>query len=164
MSEAAKDKLLSALDLRSKLDGIAKEKKIVFTNGCFDVLHPGHVYSLTEASHRGDFLIVGLNSDDSARRLKGAGRPIISQDDRALMLSALSCVDAVVIFEEDTPVELIRLLRPDIFIKGSDYAGKRIPEREVVEAYGGSVDFIELKPGWSTTSFLERLGCLRPPG
>jgi len=162
MSEPAEEKIQSAASLRSRLDRIRTEKKIVFTNGCFDVLHPGHIYSLMEASLRGDFLIVGINSDKSVRSLKGANRPIISEEDRAQMLAALACVDAVVIFDEDTPVSLIRLLRPDIHIKGSDYAGKEIPEREVVESYGGEVEFVDLKPGWSTTSFLERLHRLRP--
>lgn len=162
MSKLEEEKILSAQSLRSKLDQIRTEKTIVFTNGCFDVLHPGHIYCLLEASLRGDFLIVGINSDDSVRRLKGVNRPIISEDDRALMLSALACVDAVVIFEEDTPISLIRLLRPDIHIKGSDYAGKPIPEREDVESYGGKVEFVELKPGWSTTSFLKRLHRLPP--
>ncbi len=151
------EKILSAQSLRSRLDRIGKGKRTVFTNGCFDVLHPGHIYCLTEASLLGDFLIVGVNSDDSVRRLKGANRPIISQDDRALMLSALACVDAVVIFDEDTPVPLIRLLRPDIFVKGSDYAGKQIPELEELRIYDGKVEFVDLKPGWSTTGFLERL-------
>lgn len=162
MSRPTVEKILSAQSLRSKLDRIGTEKRIVFTNGCFDVLHPGHIYCLMEASLRGDFLIVGINSDDSVRRLKGANRPIISEDERALMLAALACVDAVVIFEEDTPVSLIRLLRPDIHIKGGDYAEKQIPEREEVESYGGKVEFVELRPGWSTTSFLKRLHRLLP--
>lgn len=162
MSKPAAEKILSAQSLRSKLDRIGKSKRVVFTNGCFDILHPGHIYCLTEAGLLGDFLIVGVNSDDSVRRLKGANRPIISQDDRALMLAALACVDAVVIFDEDTPVTLIRLLRPDIFVKGSDYAGKPIPERGEVQSYGGKVEFVALKPGWSTTGFLERLHRLSP--
>lgn len=162
MSKETDDKVLSPKILKSKLDGIRREKKIVFTNGCFDVLHPGHIHCLTEARLRGDFLIVGINSDDSVSRLKGADRPIISENERALMLSALSCVDAVAIFEEDTPLSLIRSLRPDIYVKGSDYAEKQIPERAEVQSYGGKVEFVDLKPGWSTTGFLERLHRLRP--
>jgi len=151
------DKILSVQGLRSRIDRIGKDKKIVFTNGCFDLLHPGHIYCLTKASHLGDFLIVGINSDDSVRRLKGLNRPLIPEDERALMLAALACVDAIVIFDEDTPVSLIRSLHPHVFIKGSDYAKKEIPERAAVNSYGGKIEFVELKPGWSTTGFLERL-------
>ena len=115
------------------------------------------LFRSTEASHLGDFLIVGVNSDDSVRRLKGLNRPLISEDERALMLSALACVDAIVIFDEDTPVSLIRSLRPDIYVKGSDYAEQEIPERAEVQSYGGRVEFVEIKPGWSTTGFLEKL-------
>jgi rfaE bifunctional protein nucleotidyltransferase chain/domain len=161
MNKPEEEKIFSAQNLRSRLDRIGKEKQIVFTNGCFDVLHPGHIYCLTEASHLGDFLIVGINSDDSVRRLKGPNRPLISEDERALMLSALVCVDAIVIFDEDTPVSLIRSLLPDIYVKGSDYAEKEIPERAEVQSYGGRVEFVELKPGWSTTGFLEKLHRLK---
>lgn len=163
MGEAPATKVFSTQALRAELDKINAEKKIVFTNGCFDLLHPGHVYGLMEASRCGDYLIVGINSDESVRRLKGPERPILAQDDRAMMLSALACVDAVVVFEEDTPVQLIKVLKPDIHVKGSDYSGKDIPERKTVQAYGGQVKFVEMKPGWSTTSFLERMKSLETP-
>lgn len=162
MSEQIEEKIMSAQSLRSKLDRYGADKKIVFTNGCFDVMHPGHTHCLMEARRRGDFLVVGINSDDSVRRLKGMSRPIIAEDERSMMLAALACVDAVVIFDEDTPAPLIRLLKPDIHIKGSDYADKQIPEREDVESYGGRVEFVDLKPGWSTTTFIERLQGLAP--
>ncbi len=162
MDKPSASKVVTAAELKSRLDRLRDGKAIVFTNGCFDLLHPGHVHGLLQARKLGDFLIVGINSDTSARRLKGAGRPILEQDERALMLSALECVDAVVIFEEDTPVPLIEALRPDIHVKGGDYADRDMPERAVVESYGGQVRFIELKPGWSTTGLIERLGKASP--
>lgn len=139
------------------MEGLAGGQKVVFTNGCYDLIHPGHIHCLKQAARLGDYLVVGINSDASVKRLKGEGRPLISQEERALMLAALAVVDAVVIFEEDTPTALISELRPDVHVKGADYADKGIPERAVVESYGGSVELVELKPGWSTTDFIERL-------
>ena len=130
--------------------------RIGFTNGCFDLLHPGHVKLLTQARGACDHLVVGLNSDASVKRLKGAGRPVQDQHARAEVLSALEAVDAVVIFEEDTPIELIRRVRPKVLVKGADYSIDQVVGRELVEADGGEVVLVELTPGHSTTALLER--------
>lgn len=128
--------------------------KTVFTNGCFDILHAGHIKLLREARGFGDRLIVGLNSDDSVRRLKGPTRPINCADDRKTVLEAIRYVDQVVIFEEDTPLELIRKLQPDVLVKGSDYGeGKIVGESEVL-SWGGAVHRIGLLEGRSTTGML----------
>ncbi len=129
-------------------------KRIVFTNGCFDVLHAGHVYLLAEAARRGDFLIVGLNSDASIRRLKGSRRPRSPEPDRATVLSGLECVSAVVLFDEDTPDGLIRQLRPDLLVKGGDYRPHEIVGASHVESYGGEVVVVPYLDGRSTTAIL----------
>ena len=131
--------------------------KIVFTNGCFDLLHPGHIHLLEEAKGLGDRLIVGLNSDASVKRLKGPRRPILSENDRLVLLKALSCVDLVIIFDEDTPIRLIEALRPDILVKGSDYLPEQVVGREIVESYGGRVALVSLMDGYSTTRIAEKL-------
>ena len=132
-------------------------KTVVFTNGCFDLLHPGHIHILHEAKALGDRLVVGLNSDASVRRLKGPSRPILSERDRAALLSALEDVDAVVLFSEDTPIELIALLKPDILVKGNDYRIDQVVGREVVTAYGGKVMLVPLLQGYSTTGIAHRI-------
>ena len=132
-----------------------KENTIVFTNGCFDVLHLGHVEFLAKARDMGNILIVGLNSDDSVRRLKGAHRPVNNEDARATTLAALSFVNAVVIFDKDTPYELIKFIQPDILAKGKDYIGKDIVGSDVVKARGGQVVTIELTKGYSTSHTIE---------
>lgn len=137
-------------------------EKIVFTNGCFDLLHYGHVTNLTECARMGQSLIVGLNSDASVSRLKGPERPIISQEERAAMLSSLSCVDYVVIFDEDTPYNLISAIRPDVLVKGSQYRGEQVVGQDVVEAHGGEVRFVELVPGFSTTEIIRRVSDNQP--
>jgi D-beta-D-heptose 7-phosphate kinase/D-beta-D-heptose 1-phosphate adenosyltransferase len=136
----------------------AKGQKVVFTNGCFDLLHPGHVQYLEEARSLGDVLIVGVNTDDSAGRLaKGPGRPINPERDRARVLAALACVDWVVLFDEDTPLELITALQPDILVKGGDYHLEGIAGREVVMARGGQVLALPFVEGYSTTALLDRI-------
>ncbi|TMI86027.1 MAG: D-glycero-beta-D-manno-heptose 1-phosphate adenylyltransferase, partial [Bacteroidetes bacterium] len=115
------------------------DKTIAFTNGVFDILHPGHIFSLSQAAKEADYLIVGLNSDDSVKRLKGSGRPINNQESRSLILAALLMVDAVVIFEEDTPLELINALRPDVLVKGGDYTIEQIVGAKEVITNGGRV-------------------------
>lgn len=130
---------------------------IVFTNGCFDLLHPGHIGSLEQARALGDALIVGLNSDASVRQLKGAGRPVLPERERAEILAALECVDAVVIFDELTPREVIARLLPDILVKGGDWPGDQIVGREEVEAAGGRVVSIPVVPGYSTTEILQKI-------
>ena len=134
-------------------------KVVVFTNGCFDLLHPGHVRLLQDAKQFGDILVVGLNSDDSVRRLKGPGRPIFPEDDRVLMLAALACVDYVVVFEEDTPIPLLERLRPDILVKGDEYRPDQVVGRELVEGYGGRVERVPIVAGLSTTDIVERILC-----
>lgn len=135
----------------------AKGAAIVFTNGCFDVLHAGHVRYLTKARAMGDFLVIGLNSDDSVRRLKGNGRPINTEDDRAEVLDALRAVDAVTIFGEPTAEALIAMVRPDVYVKGEDYTLETLPEAKIVQEYGGRVEFVPLAEGRSTTNVIERI-------
>jgi D-glycero-beta-D-manno-heptose 1-phosphate adenylyltransferase len=132
-------------------------KRVVFTNGCFDLLHPGHIHSLEAARGLGDLLVVGINSDESVRALKGAGRPVIPQEERAEILANLECVDGVVIFEELTPQKVVAALLPDILVKGNDWPGNRIVGREEVEAAGGKVVLIDVLPGYSTTDILKKI-------
>ncbi|MCL6524820.1 MAG: D-glycero-beta-D-manno-heptose 1-phosphate adenylyltransferase [Thermoflavifilum sp.] len=132
-------------------------KKIVFTNGCFDLVHRGHIVLLSRAADLGDVLVVGINSDDSVKRLKGASRPLIAQQDRAMLIAGLFFVEIVTIFEEDTPLELIRLIEPDVLVKGEDYAIEDIVGADLVKSYGGEVKTIALESGYSTTSLLERI-------
>jgi D-beta-D-heptose 7-phosphate kinase/D-beta-D-heptose 1-phosphate adenosyltransferase len=131
-------------------------RKVVFTNGCFDVLHAGHLTSLEGAKRLGDLLVVGLNSDASVRRLKGDSRPVNHQEHRASLLAGLACVDVVVIFDETTPEELISLLEPDVLVKGGDYTVDQVAGAEIVHAYGGQVVILPLVPGLSTTAILGR--------
>jgi D-glycero-beta-D-manno-heptose 1-phosphate adenylyltransferase len=131
--------------------------RVVFTNGVFDLLHPGHVDVLVGARRHGDVLVVGLNSDASVRRLKGADRPIRSEAERSYVLAALESVDAVVVFDQDTPLELIRHLRPDVLAKGGDYTEATIVGAPDVVEWGGEVAVIPLTPGQSTTSIITRL-------
>ena len=131
--------------------------EIVFTNGCFDLLHPGHIRYLAQARDLGDFLIIGLNSDDSVSRLKGPERPIQPETVRAEMLAALHVVDAVVIFNEDTPLELITALKPDILVKGGDYTPETVVGADVVTAHGGRVEIIKFETGYSTTDLISKI-------
>ena len=146
-------------DLAVRLAGWHSQGKVVvFTNGVFDLLHPGHIAQLEVARSFGDVLVVGLNSDISVVLLdKGPGRPVMDQEARRIVLSALRCVDAVEIFDEPTPLELIRLVMPDVLVKGEDYAGREVVGREIVEAAGGRVELVPLLPGFSTTSLIERI-------
>ena len=133
------------------------QQKIVFTNGCFDVLHFGHVHYLLEAKKLGDILVVGLNSDNSVRRLKGLARPINGEKERAFVLAALSCVDYVVLFEEDTPENLIKIVQPDVLVKGGDYAIDQIVGADFVMQNGGTVTTIPFVEGYSSTQIIEQL-------
>jgi D-beta-D-heptose 7-phosphate kinase/D-beta-D-heptose 1-phosphate adenosyltransferase len=135
----------------------AQAGTVVFTNGVFDLIHPGHVDVLNVARSHGDALIVGVNSDASVRRLKGESRPVRSEHDRAYVLAALEAVDAVVIFAEDTPLDLVRAIRPDVLVKGGDYTPETVVGREEVESHGGRVVIVPLTAGQSTTSIIERL-------
>lgn len=131
-----------------------REKLVVFTNGCFDLLHPGHLHLLQEAKAVGDVLIVGLNSDNSVRCLKGDLRPVVNQDDRAKMLSAFDFVDAVVIFDEPSPANLIKAMRPDVLVKGQEYVETQVPGADLVARHGGRVVFVPMLPGFSTTGLM----------
>jgi rfaE bifunctional protein nucleotidyltransferase chain/domain len=130
--------------------------RVVLTNGCFDILHIGHVRYLRQARSLGDVLIVGLNSDDSVRRLKGDGRPINPAHERAEVLTALAVVDEVIIFDELTPERLITSVRPDVYVKGGDYAGRTLPEQALVESLGGRVEVLDHIAGHSTSDIIAR--------
>ena len=134
----------------------AESKSVVFTNGCFDLLHPGHIRLLEQARSLGDVLILGLNSDAGVRRMKGPSRPILCEEERAEVAGALEAVDAVVLFDEETPRDLIAALLPDILVKGADWS-HFIAGREEVEAAGGLVVALDLQPGYSTTNLVDRL-------
>jgi D-beta-D-heptose 7-phosphate kinase/D-beta-D-heptose 1-phosphate adenosyltransferase len=133
------------------------DRSLVFTNGVFDLLHPGHVDVLLAARKEGDALLVGLNSDDSVRRLKGPTRPVRTEGERAYVLGALAMVDAVVLFEQDTPLELIRALQPDVLVKGGDYTESTVVGAPDVRSRGGRVVVVPLTPGHSTTALVEKL-------
>ena len=153
-----KNKLLSREALETKLaEWRSAGETIVFTNGCFDILHRGHVEYLAQAADLGDKLIVGLNTDASVKRLKGESRPINDEKSRALLLSALQFVDVVVFFDEDTPYELIKQVQPDILVKGNDYKPEEIVGYDIVTAKSGKVLTINLVEGFSTTNIIKRL-------
>ena len=157
-ADTSQGKLQSAAALarmihRAKANG----RRVVFTNGCFDLLHPGHVTLLERARQYGDLLIVGLNSDRSVKRLKGRGRPIMRQRDRARLLAALESVDYVTIFDEATPQQLIERLRPEILVKGADWDVSQIIGRELIERTGGRVVRIPLLKGYSTSALIRRM-------
>jgi len=136
----------------------------VFTNGCFDLLHPGHIETLEKARELGDVLIVGLNSDRSVREMKGAGRPIMPEHERAEVLAGLDCVDAVVIFDEATPKETVAALLPDVLVKGGDWANDKIVGREEVEAAGGRVFLVPVVAGYSTSTMVDKIRTLDSSG
>lgn len=159
-------KILTLDDFIAVKHALPKQCKLVFTNGCYDILHPGHVDLLQRARGLGDGLILGLNSDASVRRIKGhlgggetpgPKRPLNSQQERAYVLAALECVDFVVIFDEDTPYELIRAVKPQVLVKGGDWPVEKIVGRDLVEAGGGTVVSLPLLPGYSTTGLIERI-------
>lgn len=158
MLDLIRSKVLDAAALNRQLAvWRLKSKKIVFTNGCFDILHLGHVDYLAKASDQGDVLIVGVNSDASTKKLKGAQRPINNEEQRSMLIASLHFVDAVVIFNEDTPYELVKTVQPDVLVKGADYAPEKIAGYDIVTAKGGKVITIELLPGYSTTLIEERI-------
>ena len=151
-------RILSQNDLKDAVQKWHSEKKVVvFTNGCFDIIHRGHVEYLVQAKKMGDILIVGLNSDTSVKKLKGSDRPYVAEHDRAYILSQLRPVDAVSIFEEETPLNLIKLVSPDVLVKGGDYSLKNIVGRKEVEHRGGNVVAIPLIKGRSTTELIEKI-------
>lgn len=132
-------------------------KKTVFTNGCFDILHRGHIEYLTAAKSLGDVLVVGLNSDSSVKKLKGETRPLNTESDRAYVLDALKAVDVVVIFEEDTAEKIIDFIKPDVYAKGGDYTLETLPEAKIVKSYGGKTELLNFVEGYSTTGIIEKM-------
>lgn len=158
MALPANDKLMSIRTFLKRKADFPPDYTLVFTNGCFDILHPGHVDLLTRARAQGDGLILGLNSDESVKMLgKGDDRPVNSQEERAFVLAGLACVDFIVIFHESTPLELIKAARPQVLVKGGDWPVDQIVGGDVVEKAGGKVLSLPLLEGYSTTGFLERI-------
>ncbi len=151
-------KILDREQIRRKCEELRAEgKRIVFTNGCFDVLHPGHLYCLKLAREAGDALVVGVNDDGSVRGLKGPDRPIVREEHRAEALAALFFVDYVVLFPEPTPLELVKAVLPDALVKGGDYAEREVVGRDVVEGRGGRLMIVEPLPGFSTTELIRKI-------
>ena len=150
-------KILNRVNLVNKIRDIRKNKKIVFTNGVFDILHEGHIASLSEAAAHGHVLIVGVNADASVKRLKGESRPVNNENSRALILASLVLTDAVIIFEEDTPLNLITAILPDVLVKGGDYTLEQIVGAKEVMANGGEVKIAAILEGFSTTSIIEKM-------
>ncbi len=156
--KSAKKKIVGRATLRAIVRKLRSSgKTVVFTNGCFDILHAGHVRYLRKARRLGDLLVIGMNSDRSVRRLKGAGRPLVRERERAELLAALEMVDYVTIFGEDTPAELIAEIRPDVLVKGGDYKAEDVAGRETVQASGGRVVIVPLVKGMSTTGLIGRI-------
>jgi D-beta-D-heptose 7-phosphate kinase/D-beta-D-heptose 1-phosphate adenosyltransferase len=157
-SRLTESKILSARPLQAALAPLRSAgKQIVFTNGCFDLLHAGHVKYLQQARQLGDLLVLGLNSDASIRRLKGEKRPLLEETERAQILAALDCIDYLIIFDEDTPLDLLQLVRPDILVKGGDYSVDQVVGKDLVESYGGRVELIQFVEGKSTTNIVEKI-------
>jgi rfaE bifunctional protein nucleotidyltransferase chain/domain len=145
-------------EIKNEIDQLkAQGKKTVFTNGCFDLLHPGHARYLWATKQLGDYLVVAVNSDRSVRSIKGQGRPVVSEQERAEMVAALACVDGVVIFDEDTPLRVIEYLLPDVLVKGGDWQENQIVGADVVKKAGGIVKRIPFVPGYSTSAMLGRI-------
>jgi len=158
MKKSYLDKILIVDELKKVLDQLYRSKhRIAFTNGCFDILHRGHIHYLSRARDAADILIVGLNADESVRRLKGINRPVNDQQARAEVLASLLFVDYVIVFHEDTPINLITAIRPDLLIKGGDYKPEDIVGASEVKAYGGRVLTIPLLEGYSTSDMIDRM-------
>ncbi|MDE7205034.1 MAG: D-glycero-beta-D-manno-heptose 1-phosphate adenylyltransferase [Lachnospiraceae bacterium] len=158
MKSRTKNKIISLEELEREIRHAKKEgKTVVSTSGCFDILHAGHVTYLEEAKAKGDILVVLLNSDSSVRALKGSTRPIVPEQERAVVIAGLESVDYVCIFSDRTPCGIIDSVQPDIIIKGGDYAGKQIPEMDSVAVYGGRVEYVNVVDGCSTTNIVEKI-------
>ena len=149
--------LITGNDVENFCDELRRTKKIVFTNGCFDIIHAGHVRYLTAAKSFGDVLIVGLNTDESVRKLKGNSRPINNQSDRAEVLLGLKAVDHVIFFGEQTAENLIAEVKPNVYVKGGDYTLETLPEAKIVHKFGGRVELVNLVAGHSTTNIVEKI-------
>jgi len=151
-------KITSLSSLKRKVGRLKQDgKRIVFTNGCFDILHYGHTKYLQDARAKGDYLVVAVNSDSSIRNIKARNRPVVGQADRLRIVAALGCVDFVVLFKESNPLKVIKALKPDILVKGSDWNKKRIVGADFVESYGGKVETINLVKGRSTSAIIEKI-------
>ena len=151
-------KIVSLASLKKKLVSLRKQRKVIaFTNGCFDIIHAGHVSYLEKAKGKNRVLIIGLNSDSSVKKIKGPKRPIVTEKERALVLAALSCVDFVTIFKEETPYNLIKALAPDVLIKGADWKEKKAVGSDIVEAKGGKVEYIRYIPHCSSTNIIKTI-------
>lgn len=151
-------KIITLDELEQEIQTARRQgQTVVFTSGCFDVLHAGHVTYLAEAKAKGDILVVLLNSDSSVRALKGSSRPIVPEHERAVVIAGLESVDYVCIFSDRTPCSIIDRIQPDIVVKGGDYAGIQIPEMEHTAAYGGRVDYVSMIDGCSTTNIIEKI-------
>ena len=153
-------KFLDQQSFLTELNAARLNKRVVFTNGCFDILHVGHIKYLQEAKSQGDLLVVGLNADASVKRLKGPERPLNVQEDRGEVLAALAAVDFVTLFEEDTPLELIKAVQPDVLVKGGDWPVEKIVGHEVVLESGGEVKSLQFIPGRSSSDLIEKLKSL----
>jgi rfaE bifunctional protein nucleotidyltransferase chain/domain len=161
MSELKSSKQIEFNHCNQIADSVRKENKtIVFTNGCFDILHVGHAHYLQQAKSHGDYLWIGLNSDTSVRQLKGAQRPVNSQEARLFLLASLACVDFITIFDESTPISLISTIKPDIHIKGGDYQREMLPEYPIIKEYGGQVVIKPFLKGYSTSTILDKIQSL----
>lgn len=150
-------KTVSLSELQTELASKRRGKTVVTTNGCFDILHVGHLRYLTAARNLGDLLVVAINSDDSVRGLKGPSRPIVPESDRAELLAGLCCVDYVVLFDEATPVKVLQAIRPDIHVKGAQYTEDTLPEAEALRAMGTRIEFLPMVAGRSSTNIIERI-------
>ncbi len=157
-------KIVTLKGLQRELKRIREGKKVVFTNGCFDIIHAGHVKYLEKAKRLGDILVVGLNTDRSVRKIKGKGRPIVGQNDRATVLAAIDMVDYVVLFDEPTPIRLIEAIRPDVLVKGADWKRGQIVGEDFVKSHGGKVRRITLLKGRSTTDLIKKIARLCKKG
>ncbi|MCH8271839.1 MAG: D-glycero-beta-D-manno-heptose 1-phosphate adenylyltransferase [Candidatus Marinimicrobia bacterium] len=153
MGEVIETEELNRLIEESRSDGL----KIVFTNGVFDILHAGHLDYLNRSKKLGDILIVGVNTDESAKAIKGPDRPFNGEEDRAALLAGLECVDYVTLFSETTPIKLISLLKPDLLVKGADYSADEVVGKELVESFGGEVKLISFKEGFSTSRLIDKI-------
>lgn len=151
------DRIIKRESITNTLKEIRRGKKLVFTNGCFDIIHFGHINYLEQARQLGDILIVGINSDRSVRTIKGDKRPLMSEDERARIISSLRFVDYVVIFDEQTPISIIKEIQPDIHVKGGDYSAEELPEYSTVKSYGGKVVILPYIPGKSTTGIIDKI-------
>jgi D-beta-D-heptose 7-phosphate kinase/D-beta-D-heptose 1-phosphate adenosyltransferase len=159
------DKVVKLPSLKKKLALLRRQGRVIaFTNGCFDILHYGHVSYLEAAKKKDRILIVGMNSDASVRGLKGPTRPIVPQDQRAAVLAGLACVDFVILFNEPTPYELIKAVKPDVLLKGADWKGKEVAGADIVKANGGRVEFVKFVERLSTTNIVEKIRqqCVKP--